>query len=166
MSEQKQVKFTWYHDDDDGVYDDTHHLILRHDNRIQGVPWQRVTDSVLALRQAGFIESVTRHPDDDKVYVFKFHAAPTLDNILFCQQYIEATVTAIGASWYAGMQLSKPLAERLEPKKKAGGEKRIRFAPRILKGHASKLKAQLDAGTINYRQAFDSLANAVEGADT
>jgi hypothetical protein len=49
----KLVKFTWYPGADANM------LKLRHDNRIQGLDWQRLTDAILALKQAGFVETVS-----------------------------------------------------------------------------------------------------------
>ena len=158
MSEQKQVKFTWYPDGDDDQ------LKLSHDNRIQGVAWQRVTDCIVALKQCGFLKTVYRQEQDDKAYTFLFHEGATLDNLRFCQQYIESTISALPGSWYAGMRLAPKLAERLVVANIHGPA--ITEAIKLLRNHASNLQTKLDAGTINYREAFDSLAAAVKGTTT
>lgn len=155
MSEQKPVKFTWMESDES-----ERQLILRHDNRIQGLVWQRVTDTVLALQQCGFIERVYRHPDDDKVYVFDFHNAPTLDNLRFCQQYVETTINALKANWYKGMQLTQGLNDRLRTKTKVKPSSPLG----LIHTHAKNLQQSVDSGAINYRQAFEALKSAVTEA--
>jgi hypothetical protein len=145
----KLVKFTWY----PGA--DANTLKLRHDNRIQGLDWQRLTDAILALKQAGFVETVSRSHDDDKLYTFRFNREPTMDNVKFCQHYIEANTKP---EWYGGMQLSRELAERFVKTEPPAGA-----VVRLLQRKADDLQRRVDEGAINYREAFDALASSVRG---